>query len=58
METFTAQPPSARSVPAEFKVQKDGFITAWVPAGATTGRVSVVTPNGTLDSNPQFVVTK
>ena len=29
-----------------------------VPAGATTGTVSVVTPTGTLNSNPQFVVTK
>jgi uncharacterized repeat protein (TIGR03803 family) len=45
-------------VPAEFTVQKDTFITAWVPAGATTGTVSVVTPSGTLNSNPQFVVTR
>ncbi len=45
-------------VPAQFKVQKDTFITARVPAGATTGTVSVVTPDGTLKSNPQFVVTK
>jgi len=27
-------------VPAQFKVQKESFITAWVPAGATTGTVS------------------
>jgi uncharacterized protein (TIGR03437 family) len=45
-------------MPAEFKVQKDSFITATVPAGATTGTVSVVTRSGTLNSNPQFVVTK
>ena len=45
-------------VPGEFKVHKDTFITAWVPTGATTGIVSVVTPSGTLNSNPQFVVTK
>lgn len=45
-------------VAAKFKVQKDTLITAWVPAGATTGTVSVVTPGGTLKSNPQFVVTK
>jgi uncharacterized repeat protein (TIGR03803 family) len=45
-------------VPAEFKVEKDTFIRATVPAGATTGTVSVVTPSGTLNSNPQFVVTK
>jgi uncharacterized repeat protein (TIGR03803 family) len=45
-------------VPAEFKVEKDTFIRATVPASATTGIVSVVTPSGTLNSNPQFVVTK
>jgi hypothetical protein len=45
-------------VAAEFKVEKDTFIRATVPAGATTGTVSVVTPSGTLQSNPQFVVTK
>ncbi len=45
-------------VPAEFTVEKDSFIRATVPAGATTGIVSVVTPSGTLNSNPQFVVTQ
>jgi len=45
-------------VPAEFTVEKDTFIRATVPAGATTGTVSVVTPAGILNSNPQFVVTK
>ncbi|MGA7753460.1 MAG: hypothetical protein WCB05_11530, partial [Candidatus Sulfotelmatobacter sp.] len=45
-------------VPAEFTVEKDTFIRATVPEGATTGTVSVVTPSGTLNSNPQFVVTK
>jgi len=45
-------------VPAEFKVEKDSFIRATVPEGTTTGTVSVVTPSGTLNSNPQFVVTK
>ena len=44
--------------PAEFTVEKDSFIRATVPAGATTGIVSVETPSGTLTSNPQFVVTK
>jgi hypothetical protein len=35
------------------------FLTAKQPfPGATTGTVSVVTPSGTLNSNPQFVVTK
>jgi uncharacterized repeat protein (TIGR03803 family) len=45
-------------VPATFTVNADTYITATVPAGATTGTVSVVTPSGTLNSNPQFVVTK
>lgn len=45
-------------VAAAFTVEKDTFIRATVPAGATTGTVSVVTPSGTLNSNPQFVVTK
>jgi hypothetical protein len=45
-------------VPANFTVEKDTFIRATVPTGATTGKVSVVTPSGTLDSNPQFVLRK
>jgi len=31
-------------------------ITTTVPAGATTGTVQVVTPNGTLSSNVPFRV--
>ena len=45
-------------VAAEFTVESDTYIKATVPAGATTGTVSVVTPSGTLNSNPQFVVVK
>jgi hypothetical protein len=45
-------------VKAKFSVGSDTYIKATVPAGATTGVVSVVTPSGTLNSNPQFVVTK
>jgi uncharacterized repeat protein (TIGR03803 family) len=45
-------------VPATFTVNANTYITATVPAGATTGTVSVVTPSGTLNSNPQFLVTK
>jgi hypothetical protein len=45
-------------VAAEFTVESDTYIKATVPKGATTGEVSVVTPSGTLKSNPQFVVTK
>jgi uncharacterized repeat protein (TIGR03803 family) len=43
---------------AEFTVESDSYIKATVPTGATTGVVSVVTPSGTLNSNPQFVVSK
>ncbi len=45
-------------VQAAFTVESDTYIRVTVPAGATTGKVSVVTPAGTLNSNPQFVVTK
>jgi uncharacterized repeat protein (TIGR03803 family) len=43
---------------AEFTVESDTYIKAVVPKGATTGTVSVETLAGTLNSNPQFVVTK
>ncbi len=43
---------------ATFTVVSDTEITATVPSGATTGKISVVTPSETLNSNPQFVVTK
>jgi uncharacterized repeat protein (TIGR03803 family) len=45
-------------VGAEFTVESDTYIKATVPKGATTGTVSVVTPSGALNSNPQFRVTK
>lgn len=45
-------------VSATFTVESDTYITATVPAGATTGTVSVVTSSGTLNSSPGFVVTK
>ena len=45
-------------VAAAFTVESDTYIKATVPPGATTGTVSVVTPSGTLKSNPQFVVMK
>jgi uncharacterized repeat protein (TIGR03803 family) len=45
-------------VEAAFTVESDTYIRATVPKGATTGTVSVVTPLGTLDSNPQFVITR
>jgi uncharacterized repeat protein (TIGR03803 family) len=45
-------------VQANFTVESDTYLKATVPAGATTGTVSVVTSSGTLKSNPQFLVTK
>ncbi len=49
---------SFNGVEAAFTVESDTYIKATVPAGATTGVVSVVTPTGTLNSNPQFVVSQ
>jgi uncharacterized protein (TIGR03437 family) len=41
---------------AVFTVVSPSLITTTVPAGATTGKVQVVTPNGTLSSNVPFRV--
>jgi uncharacterized repeat protein (TIGR03803 family) len=41
---------------ASFTVVSDTFINATVPAGATTGYVTVTTPSGTLTSNVPFHV--
>lgn len=43
---------------ATFTVESDTYITATVPAGATTGTASVITPTGTLNSNLVFQVLK
>jgi hypothetical protein len=45
-------------VEAEFTVESDTYIKTTVPTGGTTGVVSVLTPSGTLNSNPQFAVSK
>jgi hypothetical protein len=45
-------------VQANFTVKSDTYIRATVPAGASTGTVSVVTPSGVLNSSPRFLVTK
>jgi hypothetical protein len=42
---------------AAFTVSSDTFLTATVPAGATTGFITVVTPGATLKSNRKFLVT-
>jgi uncharacterized repeat protein (TIGR03803 family) len=41
-----------------FSVKSDTFMTAIVPAGATTGPVIVTTPTGTLTSNVSFRITQ
>lgn len=45
-------------VSASFSVVSDTYMTAVVPAGATTGPVTVTTPSGTLASNKNFRVTQ
>ncbi|HEY6292936.1 MAG TPA: choice-of-anchor tandem repeat GloVer-containing protein [Terriglobia bacterium] len=47
---------SFNSTAAVFKVVSSSEITTTVPAGATTGKVQVVTPSGTLSSNVNFRV--
>ncbi len=49
---------SLNGIPASFTVVSDTYITAMVPAGATTGYVTVTTPSGTLTSNVPFHVIK
>jgi uncharacterized repeat protein (TIGR03803 family) len=43
-------------IQANFTIVSDTFMRATVPAGATTGYVTVVTPSGTLTSNGPFRV--
>jgi uncharacterized repeat protein (TIGR03803 family) len=47
---------SLNGVSASFTVESDTLLTAIVPAGATTGYVTVATPSGTLASNVPFRV--
>jgi hypothetical protein len=47
---------SLNGTPTSFKVLSDTLIRATVPAGATTGYVTVTTPSGTLTSNVPFRV--
>jgi RNA polymerase sigma factor (sigma-70 family) len=42
---------------ADFKVTSDGQITAKVPAAASSGPITIVTPNGTFTSDGSFTVT-
>ncbi len=47
---------SFNGTPASFTVRRDTYVIATVPAGATTGYVTVTTPSGTLTSNVPFHV--
>jgi uncharacterized repeat protein (TIGR03803 family) len=47
---------SFNGVPAQNPVIQSTYIEATVPAGATTGYITVTTPKGTLKSNKPFVV--
>ena len=47
---------SLNRIPAALTVVSDTYLTATVPAGATTGCVTVTTPSGTLTSNVPFQV--
>jgi uncharacterized repeat protein (TIGR03803 family) len=47
---------SFNGTPATPTVQSETFLTATVPAGATTGFITVTTSTGTLTSNRQFIV--
>jgi uncharacterized repeat protein (TIGR03803 family) len=48
---------SFNGVPASFGLIYDTYMVATVPAGATTGYITVTTPTGTLKSDKQFMVT-
>jgi uncharacterized repeat protein (TIGR03803 family) len=47
---------SLNGIPASFTVKSDTLIEATVPAGATTGYLTVTTPSGMLTSNVPFHV--
>ena len=47
---------SFNAISASYTIISDTYLTATVPAGATTGLITVVTPSGTLTSNKPFVV--
>jgi uncharacterized repeat protein (TIGR03803 family) len=49
---------SFNGVSSAFTVKSDTYLTTTVPAGATTGIVTVTTPGGTLSSNVAYLVTK
>jgi uncharacterized repeat protein (TIGR03803 family) len=48
---------SFNGTPATFTFESDTYLTATVPAGATTGSITVTEPGSTLTSNKVFQVT-
>ena len=48
---------SFNGIRANFTVRWETFLTATVPAGSTTGFITLNTPSGTLASNVAFDVT-
>ena len=49
---------SFNGTPATFNAPTSTYLTATVPAGATSGLVQVATSSGTLQSNVAFQVTQ
>jgi hypothetical protein len=47
---------SFNGTPATFTVRSETHTTATVPVGATTGKITVTTPSGVLQSNRTFLV--
>jgi len=53
---FGASAVTFNGVAARFSWKSAGRVIAWVPRGATTGRITVTTPGGTVTSATDFVV--
>jgi hypothetical protein len=56
--SFTTTSVKFNNVVATFVVNSPTQITATVPTGATTGKISVTTPGGTVTSTADFTVSK
>jgi hypothetical protein len=56
--SFTTSSVKFNNVTATFVVNSPTQITATVPAGATTGKITVTTPGGTATSTADFTVSK
>ncbi len=54
--TFGASAVTFNGVTATFSWKSASRVTAWVPLGATTGRITVTTPGGSVTSASDFTV--